>query len=736
MEELKNIIPDEVKEILSCLQEGNSNFQKYFGILKNEYLNKDPINNTTCLVKYILKNLKISEFQKNACHYLADIVLYIQGVNKIIRENENEFTEDILILDKKDEFEFREGQNYDSVYPHDTIYPEYRVEIRDGRLRQFTSKDYRNEIIKNCTKNINYLELMYVISTTVSPQNGYVLYNNIFHKVEISYQYKLLSLEYFAHVVNKITTERAKYIAQILPLILEKFYSIDGSPYYNDRVNNLDTLVSMCKFVNVLCDESIKAQEDDKEDVALHSIVAFIMKILSYHNTDLPINRNVERLLKHIHYDDLDYEECLKVYTNLSSNLYKNKKEIIVKECLSCLTWRLSIINSNIPRILESVNIIIPNTNTCALENSTLEISILCYLILIERINELCFPLIYSELYLFNLMMRNSYNLILCVPEVNERIKYNLLIKAYHFIFVCSVISKIISKRSSENYSNIHNFKWRPLEFLKTLHRTLYDYRKFKTYSKSIYNSICIIMRHFHWDIFYSLHYKLLNEALPDNARSLIAAFVKDEIYKQIIRIIKKEDLMKENLYKNENFAKYTNIPPNGSCEKNNTNSLVTQEGSLEEMKINEFIKEINNLGQQIKNIIYLLLSEDSVLLNVDSIIVVLNMIKMILLNKKFKSFYKFVVNIDQPSTCFLQSKIKHFYNQIKIEKTILEREKREDGGARYTGMEGNALVDIPYHKMIISKDNSISMNELEIIVMLLGDVETSIENIKAFQER
>ncbi|KJP90011.1 hypothetical protein AK88_00180 [Plasmodium fragile] len=718
-------LPDEVQDLLEYLKEGSTKFQQYLEQLK-EYLNKDRIKNTNILVEYILKNIHVRDFQKNACYFLADVIVYIQSVNKIPKKDELDCVDVGLMLHKHEEKKKWVDEDYDEVYP------QYRIKIQDDKLKRFNTKDYRKDLIRTCTKNVNYMELMYVLSRNVSPRNGYVLFNNILHNSEISYRYKLLSLEYFAHVVNKIALERAKYIAQMLPLVLGKFYSIEGKPYYNDNVTSIDVLISMCKFSNVLCDESIKTQEDDKQDVALHSIIAFIMKIISYHNAELPINKNIERMVKYIHYDHLEYQKCVEIYSKLSSNVYQDRREKMVKDCLSGLIWRLSIINSNIPRLLEHVNILMPNAKACALENSTLEISILCYLIFVEKINELSFPKIYSELYLFNLMIRNSYNLLLCIPEADEDVKNNLLIKAYHLICLSAVLSNIIQRRDGAVFSNIYNFRWRPLEFLKTVHRTIHDHKTYKTYSKTIYNAVCIIMRNFKWDMLYSLYYKLLNEPIPDNTRSVIASFLKDEMHKQMVRVVKKADAIKQDFQKNEEFENELNQAI--QAQKNKSCTAVIPPGDNTKLeKIKQVAEEINKLGTQVKNIVYVLISEESVLLNVDAITVVLNIIKMILLNKKLKPFYNFIINFEQPSACFVQSKIKHFYTQIKLEKAILEREKKEDANSvLYTNMNGYSRGRGPDQQGVTYQDTDVSMNEMEIVLMLLGDVEECVNSIKA----
>ncbi|CAA9990747.1 conserved Plasmodium protein, unknown function [Plasmodium knowlesi strain H] len=720
-------LPDEVKDLLQCLKEGCSKFQEYLSKLK-EYLEKDRIKNTNTLVEYILKNIHERDFQKNTCYFLPDVIVYIQGVNKIPKKDELDCVDVGLTLHKQDVREKWVDDNYDEVYG------QFRIEIQDEKLRRFKGKDYRMDLIMTCTKNVNYMEIMYVLSKNMYPRNGYILFNNILHNSEISYRYKLLSLEYFAHIVNKISLERAKYIAQILPLVLGKFYSIEGKPYYNDNITSIDVLISMCKFSNVLCDESIKTQEDDKQDVALHSIIAFIMKIISYHNAELPINKNIEKMIKYIHYDNLEYEKCLDIYSKLSSNLYQDRREKMVKDCLSGLVWRLSIINSNIPRLLENVNILMPNAKACALENSTLEISILAYLIFVEKINESSFPKIYSELYLLNLIIRNSYNLLLCIPQADDDVKHNLLIKAYHLICLSAILSNIIHKRDETVFCNIYNFRWRPMEFLKTVYRTIHDNRTLKTYSKVVYNALCIIMRNFKWDILYSLYYKLLNESLPDNARSLIASFVKDEMHKQMVRVVKKAEMIKQEFHQNEDFEKLPNQVI--QVEKNKLSCPITPpEDNTQLAKMKQMAEEINKLGAQVKNIIYILISEESVLLNVDAITVVLNIIKMILLNKTLKPFYNFIVNIEEPSSCFVQSKIKHFYTQIKLEKAILDKEKKEDANSIfYTNMNGYSRGHGPHREGLTYQNTDVTMNELDIVLMLLGDVEQCVDDIKASQ--
>ncbi|CRH02391.1 conserved Plasmodium protein, unknown function [Plasmodium relictum] len=698
----KNSIPNEIKDILVSLHEEHMSFQKYLLVIKN-YIDEDPIKNLNNIVEYILNNINISNIRSNICYYLADIIVYIQEVNKIDNNNYNEE------LEKKS--------------CNDLYYSEYRINIKDERLKKYVVKDFRKELIINCTKNLNYLKLMYVISNNILPKNGYVLFINIFHKHEINYQYKLLSLEYFANIANQIKLERAKYIAQILPLVLEKFYNIEGEPYFNDNVNNLDILISVCKFVNILCDESIKTQDDDRQDVALYSIVAFIMRIINYHSVDLPLNRNVEKLFKYINYEDINYNECLKEYSEIGKNFYKNKNENLVKDCLSSLIWRLSIINPNLPRTLERVNILIPNTKACVLENSTLELSVLCYLILIEKVNNCCFPLVFSELYLFNLMIRNSYNLILCVPKAKERIKNNLLIKAYHFICVCSVLSKIIKKRFNEYYSNIYKFKWRPFDFLKKIYETLYENSNLKIYTKIVYYCISNIMRNFHWDIFYSLYSKLLVESNSDNIKSTISSFIKDELFKQMSCVIKNVDI------KESNKKEYALIDNNNN--NNNTSDIYLSFEKKQEKKenIETFDKNeisVNKIGNQIRKIIFTLISEESVILYIDSITVALNIVKMILLNKNFHPFYKFILNYDESSSCFLQNKIKYFYEQIKIEKAMLLSDKQKN-----ESLSSNTEEMLEKEFYINNTINNININKLEIVVMLLEDIEKNIEKIR-----
>ncbi|CRG97531.1 conserved Plasmodium protein, unknown function [Plasmodium gallinaceum] len=696
----KNSIPNEIKDILVSLHEEHYSFQKCLLIIKN-YIDEDPIKNSNNIVEYILNNINVSDIKNNICYYLADLLVYIQDVNKIDNKNYNEEVE------KKDD---------NGLY-----YPEYRINIKDERLKKYVVKDIRWELIRNCTKNINYLKLMYVVSNNILPKNGYVLFINIFHKLEINYQYKLLSLEYFANIANQIKIERAKYIAQILPLVLEKFYNIEGQPYYNDNINNLDILISMCKFVNILCDESIKAQDDDRQDVALYSIVAFIMRIINYHNVDLPLNRNIEKLFKYINYENVNYRECLKEYWNITKNLYKNKNENLVKDCLSSLIWRLSIINPNLPRTLERVNILIPNTKTCVLENSTLEISILCYLILIEKVNNCCFPLVFSELYLFNLMIRNSYNLILCVSKAKEHIKNNLLIKAYHFICVCSILSQIIKKRFNEYCGNIYKFRWRPYDFLKKIYQILYENSNLKTYTKIVYYCISNIMRNFHWDIFYSLYSKLLVESNSDKIKSTISSFFKDEMFKQMSHIIKNIEIKK--LKKKE-----YELTDNSNHNTNNTEISFEQKSEKKE-NVECLDKEeidINKVGNQIRKIVFTLISEESVILYIESITVALNIVKMILLNKNFHPFYKFILKFDESSSCFLQNKIKYFHEQIKIEKAMLLRDKQKDESLS----SNNEEISEKYF-YINNTMNSVNVNKLEIVVMLLEDIEKTIEKIK-----
>lgn len=736
----QDYLPIEIKDALISLHDEHFNYQKYLNVLK-DYIYLDPIKNINTLIDYILDNINNSDIEKNICHYLSDVIIYIQDINKIVNEENNTIEEK---LDEND-------------YSNSLYYEEYRINVKDEKLKKYNVGDYRIDLIQNCTRNVNYLKLMYIISNVILPKNGYVLFINIFHKHEINYQYKLLSLEYFANIANKINLDRAKYIAQTLPLILEKFYNTDGEPYYNDNINNIDILLSMCKFVNILCDESIKAQEDDKQDVALYSIVAFIMRIICYHSVYLPINRNVEKLGKYIYYDDINYNECLKEYSNLTCNLYKSKKHIIIKNCLSSLIWRLSIINPNLPRTIERVNIIIPNTKACVLENSTMEISILCYLILIERVNINAFPLVFSELYLLNLMIRNSYNLILCVSKAKESLRDSLLIKAYHFILVCCFLSKSIYRKNKEYYTNIYKFKWRPYDFLKLIYETIHNYNHLKFYTKHIYYSISNIMRNFQWDIFYSIYNRLIIESSSDTVRSIISSYVKDELFKKMIHVIESvqdidvitdqsvtqkilkaegaNNFVQEKRINNKHYSSTNDYNNNDNNDdiKNNRDDInkehIPYNMTSDIQSKNSKENEIHKLGCQIKKIVHQLIGEESVLLYIDSITVALNIIKMILLNKKFTQFYKYIINIDETSTCFIQNKMKYFYDQIKIEKSVLSYENQKSN---------NSITQINDNKDILHTEqnlnttfNNINMNKLDIVLMLLSDIEKSITEIK-----
>ncbi|EAA16122.1 hypothetical protein, partial [Plasmodium yoelii yoelii] len=311
-------IPNNLVDILISLNLEDPKYPKNLQVVTN-YLNEDLIKNTNKLVNYIIDNINVGQINNNISNYLADIIIYIQKANAI--ENSEELKKNA------------EAINTSLIWEETcSIYPEYRIKINDEKLKKYLVNDYRYDIINNCTKHINYLKLLYVVSNNILPQNGYMLFINIIHNIDINYQYKLLSLEYFAHVANKITLERAKYIAQILPIVLDKFYNIDGEPYYNDNINNIDTLISMCKFINILCDKSIKSQEDDKQDVALHSIVAFIMRIICYHNFYLPLNKNVEQIFPYIKYDSIDYNECINVYKTIPLVSYRNKSDHIIRE--------------------------------------------------------------------------------------------------------------------------------------------------------------------------------------------------------------------------------------------------------------------------------------------------------------------------------------------------------------------------------------------------------------------
>ncbi|CDU20496.1 conserved Plasmodium protein, unknown function [Plasmodium yoelii] len=675
-------IPNNLVDILISLNLEDPKYPKNLQVVTN-YLNEDLIKNTNKLVNYIIDNINVGQINNNISNYLADIIIYIQKANAI--ENSEELKKNA------------EAINTSLIWEETcSIYPEYRIKINDEKLKKYLVNDYRYDIINNCTKHINYLKLLYVVSNNILPQNGYMLFINIIHNIDINYQYKLLSLEYFAHVANKITLERAKYIAQILPIVLDKFYNIDGEPYYNDNINNIDTLISMCKFINILCDKSIKSQEDDKQDVALHSIVAFIMRIICYHNFYLPLNKNVEQIFPYIKYDSIDYNECINVYKTIPLVSYRNKSDHIIRECLSSLIWRLSIINPNLYRILERVNILIPNTKSCVLENTTLEISLLSYLILVERINTDAFPLVFSQLYLFNLMIRNTYNIILCLNKAKKYAQKNLYIKACHFISISTIFSRNIKIYNNEYYSNIYNFKWRPFDFLKKMYEIFHTYNDQHNYTKVIYNCVSNIMRNFSWNIFFSLYNKLIIESTSDRIKSTIASYLKDQLYKQMLLTITDEELSESIPDKREELF----------TSNNKTSEL--------EYKTNK----INKLGTQIKNIIFTLISEDSVLLYADSITVALNIVKMVLLNKSFRPFCKHILNFDENSTCFLQNKIKYFYDQIKIEKSVFLKEQND----ALIKDNQNPKRDSP---------NDINLNKLDVIVMLLNDIETSIESIK-----
>ncbi|CXJ13469.1 conserved Plasmodium protein, unknown function [Plasmodium berghei] len=675
-------IPSDLVDILISLNLEDPKYPKNLQVITN-YLNEDLIKNTNKLVNYIIDNINVGQINNSISNYLADIIIYIQKANTI--ENSEEL--------KKNEETINSSLIWDETC---STHAEYRIKINDEKLKKYIVNDYRNDIINNCTKHINYLKLLYVVSNNILPQNGYMLFINIIHNIDINYQYKLLSLEYFAHVANKITLERAKYIAQILPIVLDKFYNIDGEPYYNDNINNIDTLISMCKFINILCDKSIKSQEDDKQDVALHSIVAFIMRIICYHNFYLPLNKNVEKLFPYIKYDSIDYNECINVYKTIPLVSYRNKSDHIIRACLSSLIWRLSIINPNLYRILERVNILIPNTKSCVLENTTLEISLLSYLILVERINTNAFPLVFSQLYLFNLMIRNTYNIILCLNKAKKYAQNNLYIKACHFISISTIFSRNIKIYNNEYYGNIYNFKWRPFDFLKKMYEIFHTYNDQHNYTKIIYNCVSNIMRNFSWNVFFSLYNKLIIESTSDRIKSTIASYLKDQLYKQMLLTITDEGLSESMSDKREDLF----------TSNNKTSEL--------EYKTNK----INKLGTQIKNVIFTLISEDSVLLYADSITVVLNIVKMVLLNKSFRPFCKHILNFDENSTCFLQNKIKYFYDQIKIERSVFLKEQNDTLIKANTNPKRDSAYDI-------------NLNKLDVIVMLLNDIETSIESIK-----
>lgn len=734
----KETIPDSVKDVLSTLHENHVSLHKYLGIIK-DYLNEEPIQNCNNLINYICDNVNSSEVENSLSSYLAELVEQIQAANekdvvgkKQTHENDKNEDNDKETSDnkrdnKRDDKIVKEknGENDGDVCISDDelFCSEYRIHIKSKNLNKYKAPDFRKSLMENYTKNVNYLKLLYNISNKVLPKNGYVLFLNIIHGHEVNYRYKLIALEYFANCANKIRANRAKYIAQILPTILEKFYNIDGEPYYNDNINDVDLLIGISRFVAVLCDESIKQQEDDQQDVALYSIVAFIMRIVYYHSNFLPLNKNVEQLFKYINYTDINYEECMDIYRYIDKDLYTAGKEQIIKQCLSSLIWKLSVINPNLPKTLEKVNILIPNTETCVLENSTLELSIVSYLILIQKINKEAFPLVYSELYLLNLMLRNSFNLILCVPIAKEHKRMKLLLRAYHFIAIATVLSKVIEKTQKEVFSNIYKFNWRPLDFLTKIYQTLQEYNGFQNFTNVIYNCISNIMRNFQWDVFFNLYFKLICTCENDLVRGTAATFFKDELFKQMCRVLQKmEDLQKE---KDLERQKENNEESKQYKTKETVNAL------------------IDKTGKQIKKIVCTLLNEECINLYPSSITVALNILKMVLLNKRFEPFYQYVVDLENSAKCFVQNKLHCFLDQIKIERQVLQNKchseksiSTADSVSEYNSNINNTtnsanFNDGFYKKMDNNAINNATENQLCIITFLLEDVEKAIQQIK-----
>lgn len=735
----KETIPDTVKDVLSTLHENHVSLHKYLSIIK-DYLIEEPIKNCNNLINYICDHVYSNEVENSLSSYLEELVEQIQAANekdvvekKPIHENDqNEKNDEDTSKKKNDDkiTEEKNGENSENICDggdndgDDELFcSEYRIHIKNEKLNKYKVPDFQKSLMENYIKNVNYLKLLYTISNKVLPKNGYVLFLNIFHGCKINYRYKLVALEYFANCANRIKTNRAKYVAQILPTILEKFYSIDGEPYYNDNINDVDLLIGVSRFVAVLCDESINQQEDDQQDVALYSIVAFIMRIVYYHSSFLPLNKNVEQLFKYINYTDINYEECINIYRYLDRGLYTAGKERIIKQCLSSLIWKLSVINPNLPKTLEKVNILIPNTETCVLENSTLELSVVSYLILIQKINTEAFPLVYSELYLLNLMLRNSFNLILCVPIAKEHKRLKLLLRAYHFIAIAAVLSKVIEKTQKEVFSNIYKFNWRPLDFLTKIYQTLQEYNGFQNHTHVIYNCISNIMRNFQWDIFFNLYFKLICNCENDLVRGTVAAFFKDELFKHLCSVLQKvEDLQKEKDLKQQ--------------KENNEES--------EKCKIKEeVIALIDKTGKQIKKVVCTMLNGECVNLYLSSITVALNILKMILLNKRFEPFYQYIVDLENSSKCFVQNKLQYFLDQIKIERQVLQNKCQSeksistaDSVSEYNSNVNNNtnsanFNDVFYKKMDNNAINDATENQLCIITFLLEDVEKAIQQIK-----
>lgn len=735
----KETIPNRVKDVLSTLHENHVSLHKYLGIIK-DYVNEEPIKNCNNLINYICNNVNSSEVENSLSAYLAELVEHIQGANEkdVVKKKQNDEDENEENKANKENDENINDKNKDDKIPEEKIgensedvdvsddelfCSEYRIHIRSKNLNKYKTPDFRKSLMQNFTKNVNYLKLLYTISNQVLPKNGYVLFLNIIHGREINYRYKLVALEYFANCANRIKSNRAKYIAQILPTILEKFYNIDGEPYYNDNINDVDLLIGISRFVAVLCDESINQQEDDRQDVALYSIVAFIMRIVYYHSSFLPLNKNIEQLYKYINYSDINYEECINIYRYIDRGLYTLGKERTIKQCLSSLIWKLSVINPNLPRTLEKVNILIPNTETCVLENSTLELSVVSYLILIQKINKEAFPLVYSELYLLNLMLRNSFNLILCVPIAKEHKRMKLLLRAYHFITIAAVLSKVIEKTQKEAFSNIYKFNWRPLDFLTKVYQTLQEYNGLQNLTNVIYNCISNIMRNFQWDVFFNLYSKLICNCENDLVRGTVAAFFKDELFKHMCRVVQKvEDLQKEK-----------------DLEQQKENNEESEEYKMKE-EINVLI---DKTGKQIKKVVYTLLNEECVNLYLSSITVALNILKMVLLNKRFEPFYQYIVNLENSPKCFVQNKLQYFLDQIKIERQVLQNKCQSeksmstaDSVSEYNSNVNNTMNstnfnDVFYKKMDKNAINDATENQLCIITFLLEDVEKAIQQIK-----
>lgn len=115
----QDYLPIEIKDALISLHDEHFNYQKYLNVLK-DYIYLDPIKNINTLIDYILDNINNSDIEKNICHYLSDVIIYIQDINKIVNEENNTIEEK---LDEND-------------YSNSLYYEEYRINVKDEKLKK------------------------------------------------------------------------------------------------------------------------------------------------------------------------------------------------------------------------------------------------------------------------------------------------------------------------------------------------------------------------------------------------------------------------------------------------------------------------------------------------------------------------------------------------------------------------------------------------------------------------